>query len=47
MLENAADPFGEVPEDDEAEQDALIGKFLGDLRDLGVLQQHQEMYKEK
>ena len=38
LLESAADPFADVPEDDAAESDSLITKFLGDLRDLQVLQ---------
>lgn len=47
LLESAADPFADVPEDDAAESDSLITKFLGDLRDLQVLQQHQEIFMEK
>ena len=37
MLENAADPFADVPEDDETHVDTLIHKFLADLRNLDVL----------
>lgn len=47
LLEHADDPFAEVPEDNIDQTEGLIGKFLCDLRDLGVLQQHQEIYKEK
>ena len=57
MLESALDPFAEVPEDPigdgQAEEsgtqqaDILINKFLADLRDMDVLQQHQELFKEK
>ena len=40
MLESAADPFGEVAEDpcdDKAKTDEIIGRFLGDLRDMDVM----------
>ena len=50
LLESAVDPFAEVPEDtniDAGQTEQLICKFLGDMRDMDVLQQHQEMFKEK
>ena len=42
ILEGAADPFGEVEEDadDDQKTDALIQRFLSDLRDLDVLSAH-------
>ena len=48
ILEGAADPFGEVEEDadDDQKTDALIQRFLSDLRDLDVLSAHQKMFKE-
>ena len=46
MLESAADPFGEVSEDNfnddgsSRQADEMIGKFLSDLRDMDVMQDH-------
>ena len=47
MLQSAVDPFAEVAEDDEGQNEQLIHKFLADLRDMDVLQEHQEKFKEK
>ena len=40
LLENAVDPFAEVPEDDPAATETLISNFLNDIRNLDVLQKH-------